>query len=132
MSSTRISAADISRMLERGRAGSGSAAEVIPRGDNDHWLVLIAQQDTANPPEMHAQETDIYIAVEGTAELTIDGEIQGAREKSPGQFVGGEIVGGRTITLSAGDVVHIPAMTPHQLSTVGSAYKQFVVKIDVG
>jgi len=61
----------------------------------------------------------------------LDGELEGAEEVSPGQFKGGWIVGGRTVALAPGDVVHIPAQVPHQLTTEGTTYKQFVVKMDV-
>ena len=132
MPAAHITAAEIDTMLRTARKGANSAADVISRGDGAHWLMLVLQQNTANPPEMHAHEVDIYIPIEGTAQLTLDGEISGATEKSPGQFIGGKIVGGRTITLSPGDVVHLPAMTPHQLVTGDAPYKQFVVKIDLG
>lgn len=130
MPSTHLIAAEIDQFLQDAREGTNSIAKVIPRGDGDHWLMLVLQQDTVNPPEMHASEVDIYIALEGAATLTLDGELEGAEEISPGQFKGGRIVGGRTVTLGAGDVVHIPALTPHQLMTKGTTYKQFVVKVD--
>jgi len=129
--STHLTAAEIDTLLKDAREGTNSIANVIPRGDKNHWLMLVLQADTVNPPEMHAHEVDIYIAVEGAAQLTLDGELEGAEEVSPGQFKGGRIVGGRTVALAAGDVVHIPAQVPHQLTTRGTTYKQFVVKMDV-
>lgn len=132
MSSTYLTATEIDALLKDAQEGTNSVAKVVPRGDKNHWLMLVLQADTVNPPEMHAHEADIYVAVDGNAQLTLDGRLEGADEISPGQSKGGRIVDGRTLTLGAGDVVHIPAGTPHQLMTQDTTYKQFVVKIDLG
>ena len=129
MSSTHLTSEDIERMLADARNGGPAVVPVLPREDRDHWVMLVEMSETTPPPEMHADETDIYFALEGAAQLTLDGELKDPEEKSPGQFIGSEIVGGRTLTIRAGDVVHIPAGVPHQVVTGQTPYKQFVVKI---
>ncbi|MFH0964146.1 MAG: hypothetical protein V2A58_09050 [Planctomycetota bacterium] len=129
MASVHVPAATLEEMLRNARKGNAAAAQVIPREKENHWLLLVEQSETVNTPEMHAAEIDVYIAVAGTAELTLDGALADPKEKSPGQFVGSRITGGRTIKVAPGDVVYIPAGVPHQLKTTKTPYRQFVFKL---
>ena len=49
----------------------------------------------------------------GEATLVIGGTLVGARQSAPGQMRAESIEGGQTHRLSKGDVVTIPAKTPH-------------------
>ena len=129
MPSTHLTSEETERLLADAKTNGQAGAAVVPRENRDHWLMLVEIADATPPPEMHAAETDIYIALQGSAQLTVDGQLKDPREKSPGQFIGSEILGGRTLTIRPGDVVYIPAGVPHQVDTQGTRYKQFVVKI---
>ena len=131
MPTTHLTSEEICARLKEAAERNTAAVAVIPREDRNYWLMLVQQRDTTGKPEMHACEADIYIPVEGNAQLTLDGELAAAQETSPGQFIGSRIVGGRTIALRAGDVVHIPPGVPHQLKTGPTRFKQFVVKVAV-
>ena len=53
-----------------------------------------------------------------------------ARTTAPGEVRGPSVKGGTAQELKAGDVVHIPANTPHQmLVAAGDTVTYFVVKI---
>jgi mannose-6-phosphate isomerase-like protein (cupin superfamily) len=54
----------------------------------------------------------------------------GGETTEPHEKRGGQIEGGIRRTLSAGDVVRIPAKTPHQILLEGSkGFTYFVIKI---
>jgi mannose-6-phosphate isomerase-like protein (cupin superfamily) len=52
---------------------------------------------------------------EGSGTLLVGGELQGARNSAPGELRGGEIRGGGRQPLAAGDMMIVPAGTPHQV-----------------
>jgi quercetin dioxygenase-like cupin family protein len=63
--------------------------------------------------EVHDHETDIFYVTEGEATLVTGGTMVGGKESAPGQHRGTDIRGGQTQKLKKGDVVTIPAGTPH-------------------
>jgi quercetin dioxygenase-like cupin family protein len=63
--------------------------------------------------EVHARETDIFYVTDGEATLVVGGTVVGGKTTAPGQIRGTDIQGGRTQKLKKGDVVTIPAGTPH-------------------
>lgn len=63
--------------------------------------------------EVHAKETDIFYVTDGEATLVVGGTVVGGKTTAPGQIRGTDITGGQTQRLKKGDVVTIPAGTPH-------------------
>jgi len=63
--------------------------------------------------EVHATETDIFYVTDGEATLVVGGTVVGGKTTAPGQIRGTDITGGQTQRLKKGDVVTIPAGTPH-------------------
>jgi mannose-6-phosphate isomerase-like protein (cupin superfamily) len=63
--------------------------------------------------EVHARETDIFYITDGEATLVFGGTVVGGKATGPGQIRGTDIKGGQTQHLKKGDVVTIPAGTPH-------------------
>jgi mannose-6-phosphate isomerase-like protein (cupin superfamily) len=58
------------------------------------------------------------------------GSVEGGKEVNPGEFRGGVVRNGTSMTLNSGDVVHIPATVPHQmLVPEGSTFIYFVIKV---
>src|SRR5438105_14156435 len=63
--------------------------------------------------EVHDHETDIFYVTDGEATLVTGGTMVGGEQTAPGQHRGADIKGGQTQTLKKGDIVTIPAGTPH-------------------
>ena len=63
--------------------------------------------------EVHARETDIFYVTDGEATLVLGGTVVGGKTTGPGQIRGTDITGGKTQRLKKGDVITIPAGTPH-------------------
>ena len=57
---------------------------------------------------------DIYVVKSGHAKITVGGQVTGNREAAPTEWLGGDISGGMNYSLAAGDVLFIPAGTPHK------------------
>ena len=79
--------------------------------------------------EIHEKETDVIYVIEGEATMVTGGTVIGNKQTAPGQFRGTSIEGGKTQRLTKGDVIVIPAGTPHWFkAVVAPAVNYYVVK----
>jgi len=76
-------------------------------------LTVIANRGMQRGAEMHAMTNHVFIIVDGEAEFVTGGTMIDPKEISPGQTRGKGIEGGVSHRLSKGDVIAIPANTPH-------------------
>jgi mannose-6-phosphate isomerase-like protein (cupin superfamily) len=92
------------------------AAAVMAKGGpivSDPGLVVLANRREAGAVEYHEYTNHIFVMVDGEATFIAGGTMVGAKQISPGQMTGTSIEGGETFHLSKGDVITIPAKTPH-------------------
>ena len=80
----------------------------------DEGLIVIAQRVVGRGSEMHDSINHVFIIVEGEAEFVTGGKLVEAKVIAPGQTRGTGIEGGVSHHLTKGDVITIPAKTPHQ------------------
>jgi mannose-6-phosphate isomerase-like protein (cupin superfamily) len=85
---------------------------------NDHGLIILAQRRGAGEVEVHEKTNHVFIIVEGEAVLVTGGTLVGARDTAPGQRRAASVQGGETHHLTKGDVITIPAKTPHWFKEV--------------
>ena len=78
--------------------------------------------------EIHEKETDIFYVTQGEATFVTGGKMIGGKVSRPDQLLGTDIEGGETHHLAKGDVVVIPAGTPHWFKQVPQSIQYFVVK----
>ena len=76
-------------------------------------LVSGSHRDKAGQVEVHDKETDVIYVVDGTATFVTGGTMVGGKVTKPGQHMGSDIQGGQAHHLSKGDVIVVPAGTPH-------------------
>lgn len=97
----------------------------------DRGYTVIALRRTADgEAEIHSEWDDVILVQGGTATLLHGGSVDGDRETAPGERRGGTIGGGTRQALAPGDVVLVPAGTPHQvLVPAGGAIRYLVVKV---
>ena len=79
----------------------------------DQGLRVLAQRRGASEAEAHATTNHVFIIVEGEATFVTGGTLVGARQTAPDQTRASSIQGGQTHHLTKGDVITIPAKTPH-------------------
>src|SRR6202162_589051 len=92
---------------------------------SDPGLVVLANRREAGQVEYHDHTNHIFIMVEGEATFITGGTMVGAKRTKPDQMTGTAIEGGETFHLSKGDVITIPAKTPHwwkEISTKTVSY----------
>jgi len=84
----------------------------------DNGLRVLAQRRGAGEVEVHGKTNHVFIVVEGEATFVTGGTLVGARDTAPDQIRATDIQGGRTHHLTKGDVVTVPAKTPHWFKDV--------------
>jgi len=82
---------------------------------NDPGFVVVANSRPAkvNPVEFHEKVNHVWIITDGEATFVTGGKMVNAKRISPDEMTADAIEGGETIHLSKGDVITIPAKTPH-------------------
>jgi mannose-6-phosphate isomerase-like protein (cupin superfamily) len=98
---------------------------------SDPGLIVLANRREAGPVEYHEHTNHIFIIVEGEATFVTGGTMVDPKQTSPDQMRATAIEGGETHHLSKGDVITIPAKTPHwfkEVPTKTVAY--YAVNID--
>ena len=85
---------------------------------NDKGLVILANRRGAGEVEVHAKTNHIFIIVEGEATFVTGGTMVNPRQTAPDQTRAASVNGGETHHLTKGDVITIPAKTPHWFKEV--------------
>ena len=92
-------------------------------------LVSGSHRDKAGQVEQHEKETDVIYVVDGAATFVTGGTMMGGKVSKPDQWVGSDIQGGQTHHLTKGDVIVVPAGTPHWFKEVPQSINYYVVKV---
>ena len=100
-----------------------------PLATGQDYAVSIGRRTAAGQVEIHEKETDTFYVLDGDATFITGGIMMGGTARVPGQQVGTEIQGGQTHHLSKGDVIVIPAGTPHWFKEVPTTVSYYVVKV---
>lgn len=101
--------------------GHEKVTEVMSKGGSivsDPGLVVLANRRKAGEVEYHEHTNHVFIMVEGEATLVVGGTMVNAKQTAPGQMRAPSADGGTTYHLTKGDVITIPAKTPHWFKEV--------------
>jgi mannose-6-phosphate isomerase-like protein (cupin superfamily) len=133
-------------------AGNGSGVTFVPANKvlselgqapgQDHGIALktyfsapgysatLVRRTRAGSAEVHPNISDVWYVIDGGGTLVTGGALVGTRETEPGELRGEKIQGGASRRVAKGDLIAIPAGTPHWVSAVdGAQFLYLVVKI---
>ncbi len=80
--------------------------------------------------EMHDEWADVYVISSGSGTLQVGGTLSGGKSTGPGEVRGGTIEGGTRQKVAPGDIIHIPAKTPHEMRIdPGQQITYFILKV---
>jgi mannose-6-phosphate isomerase-like protein (cupin superfamily) len=104
------------------------AVQMLSDFPNDAFMLVHREAD--GQPELHETQVDVIFVQSGSATLLVGGNLLNAETVAPHEKRNGTIQGGTRQKLAAGDVIRIPAKTPHQLLLDGShQFTYFIVKV---
>ena len=76
-------------------------------------LRVLAQRRGTGEVEVHMKTNHVFIIVEGEATFITGGTLVGSKNTAPDEVRAASVQGGQTHHLTKGDVITIPANTPH-------------------
>ena len=107
-------------------ASLAKSATIVTEPD---LLVEGSHRDKAGIVELHDKETDVFHILDGSATFITGGTMVGGKVTAPGQTRGTDLKGGQVHHLTKGDVIVIPAGTPHWFKEVPTTVSYYVVKV---
>jgi glc operon protein GlcG len=96
--------------------------------NSDKYMVHASHRDKAGAAEVHEKDADIIYVLDGQATFVTGGTVVDPKVTGPGEIRGREIAGGETRVISKGDVIIVPAGTPHWFKEVPGPINYYVVK----
>ena len=108
---------------------SFSRGAVLSNGDGANFQVHTSRRVQPGQAEVHTRETDIIYVIAGQATVVTGGSAIDLQSTAPDEFRGTRIDGGESRTLQKGDVIIVPAGTPHWFKEVTGELHYYVVKV---
>lgn len=110
-------------------AGPNSEAQLFHAASERFWVNLVHKDHSdALVAEMHDDEADIYLVVAGEADLHLGGTLVDPHSPRPGQHRGTGLHAAACHHITTGDLIIIPAGTPHMLDVRESTLVYAVIK----
>ena len=103
------------KVLDQKIAPDHSARETL--GDYGDHMIRMIHRVATGAPEFHAHTVDVWVVESGKGTLVLGGSLVDPKPMGNGkqgeEMTGTGITGGENHEMSVGDVIHIPANTPH-------------------
>ena len=97
--------------------------------DAPDFIVQGGHREVPGQVELHDKETDVIYIIDGAATFVAGGTMIDGAVSRPGQWLGKDIKGGEEHRLVKGDMILVPAGTPHWFKSVSPQVTYYVVKI---
>jgi len=107
----------------------GLASETLGSWGN-HLLLKTRRESSSGRAELHEKQADLIVVQSGQATIIVGGKILNGQTTAPNEIRGTSIEGGERQPLKAGDVVHVPVRTPHQVVDTSQTFDYIVLKVD--
>ena len=107
--------ASANRLRAIGDSLAPAALRTAQLGRGAGFTYAVTHRDSSGGLEVHMDWTDVFVVQSGSATMLTGGVADGARETAPGEWRGGAVRGATSAAITVGDVVVIPAGTPHQM-----------------
>jgi quercetin dioxygenase-like cupin family protein len=110
-------------------AKSFAEGAVLDAQPDANWMIHTSRRTAPGMAEVHDHDTDLIYVLEGSATFVTGGRVRSPRVTAPGEVRGASIEGGETRELSRGDVIVVPAGTPHWFKGVRPPVLYYTVKV---
>ena len=91
------------------------------------YMMAMVHREADADAETHVNNSELFIIVSGEATEIVGGTPVGNKTVSPGEIHGTALNGGMRVPLRAGDVVRMPANTPHRMLVAAGKQITFMV-----
>ncbi len=108
---------------------SAAFAKGAPLVEEGNYKIHASRREAPGQAEVHEKDTDVIYVLDGTATFVTGGTVVESKPTAPEELRGASIRGGDTRRLAKGDVVIVPAGTPHWFKDVQAPLLYYVVKV---
>jgi glc operon protein GlcG len=102
---------------------------VLFDGTGTNYMVHASRREAPGQVEVHTRDTDIIYVLDGTTTFVTGGTLVDGKNIAADEIRGASVEGGDVRHLSKGDVVIVPAGTPHWFKEVPGPFQYYVVKV---
>jgi glc operon protein GlcG len=102
-------------------------AVLFDHGTN--YMIHTSRRVMPGMAEVHTKDTDLIYVLEGSATFVTGGTVVAGASTAPDEIRGSQIDGGETRLLSKGDVIVVPAGTPHWFKEVRGPFLYYTIKV---
>ncbi len=121
-----VSAAQLAAMVAKPDPNTGLVTAPLPTGPGA--TILAASRNHKGDVEVHEAQNDEFVVQSGSATVRVGGKVSGNHQTAPGEWRGGTITGGKDYQLAPGDVLWIPAGSPHQTTPTAGVFRYLAFK----
>jgi glc operon protein GlcG len=114
--------------FDRNKVAAAFAKGAVLFDASDKYMVHASRREQPGMAEVHTQDADIIYVLGGTATFVTGGEAVDTKTVAPDEIRGSRISGGETREIAKGDVIIVPAGTPHWFKEVSAPFLYYVVK----
>jgi glc operon protein GlcG len=114
--------------FEKSKVEDAFAKGAVLFKDSDKYMVHASRREAPGVAEVHSKDADIIYVLEGEATFVTGGTVVEPKIIAPDEIRGKEILGGETRTIARGDVIIVPAGTPHWFQAIKGPVLYYVVK----
>jgi uncharacterized protein GlcG (DUF336 family)/mannose-6-phosphate isomerase-like protein (cupin superfamily) len=97
--------------------------------DGRNYMVHASHREGPGMAEVHELDADIIYVLDGSATFVTGGTVEGGKTTAPDEIRGASIRNGDVRRISKGDVLIVPAGTPHWFKDVSGPLNYYVVKV---
>jgi len=97
--------------------------------DGRNYMVHASHRESPGMAEVHELDADIIYVLDGAATFITGGTVEGGKTTAPNEIRGTSIKNGETRRIAKGDVLIVPAGTPHWFKDVSGPLNYYVVKV---
>ncbi len=110
-------------------AAFAKGAVLIGDDAGRNYMVHASRREAPGMAEVHTLDTDIIYVLDGTATFITGGTVAEPKTTAPNEIRGKSIQNGETRRLVKGDVIIVPANTPHWFVETTKPFLYYVVKV---
>ena len=110
-------------------AGFAKGAVLLGEDVGRNYMVHASRREAPGQAEIHTLDTDIIYVLDGTATFITGGTVVESKPIAPNEIRGKSIQNGETRRLVKGDVIIVPASTPHWFVETTKPFLYYVVKV---
>jgi len=112
-------------------AASFAAGAVLFDGLNGarNYMIHTSHREKPGMAEVHTRDTDLIYVIDGSFTFVTGGTVVGGKTIAPDEIRGASIDGGESRRLTKGDVIIVPAGTPHWFHQVDGPVSYYTIKV---